>query len=135
LKNFTPALISLIPIASTVIILFGFLGLSGISLNLITTTIFSITLGVGIDYAVHFTSVWKSYKKSGSSSEEAAEKAYKYTSRPIIANALGLAVGVSSMLFSPLKIHVYISILMWVSMIAAVFLSLSVLPTILRKIK
>ncbi|SDC32121.1 efflux RND transporter permease subunit [Geotoga petraea] len=135
LKKFIPALISLIPIASTVIILFGFLGLSGISLNLITTTIFSITLGVGIDYAVHFTSVWKSYKESGLNSEEAANKAYKYTSRPIIANALGLAVGVSSMLFSPLKIHVYISILMWVSMIAAVFLSLSVLPTILRKIK
>ena len=135
LRKFLPALISLIPIASTVIILFGFLGLSGISLNLITTTIFSITLGVGIDYAVHFTSVWKNYKESGLTSEESTEKAYKYTSRPIIANALGLAVGVSSMLFSPLKIHVYISVLMWVSMVAAVFLSFSVLPTILRKLK
>lgn len=135
LKKFLPAIISLIPIASTVIILFGFLGLSGISLNLITTTIFSITLGVGIDYAVHFTSVWKNYREKGLTSEESSEKAFKYTSRPIIANALGLAFGVSSMLFSPLKIHVYISVLMWVSMLAAVFLSLSVLPSILKKIK
>ncbi|MGM0642061.1 MAG: efflux RND transporter permease subunit [Thermotogota bacterium] len=135
LKKIIPALVSLIPIAATVIILFGFLAISGISLNLITTTIFSITLGVGIDYAVHFTSVWKNYKEKGFTSNESADKAYKYTSRPIIANAFGLAIGLSAMLLSPLQIHVYVSTLMWVSMITAVFLSLSVLPTILRKLK
>jgi predicted RND superfamily exporter protein len=135
LKKIIPALVSLIPIVATVIILFGFLAVSGISLNLITTTIFSITLGVGIDYAVHFTSVWKGYKEKGFTSKEAADKAYKYTSRPIIANAFGLAIGLSAMLLSPLQIHVYVSTMMWVSMITAVFLSLSVLPTILRKIK
>jgi predicted RND superfamily exporter protein len=135
LKKIIPALVSLIPIVATVIILFGFLAISGISLNLITTTIFSITLGVGIDYAVHFTSVWKGYKEKGFTSKEAADKAYKYTSRPIIANAFGLAIGLSAMLLSPLQIHVYVSTMMWVSMITAVFLSLSVLPTILRKLK
>lgn len=135
LRKFLPTLISLIPIAATVIILFGFLSITGISLNLITSTIFSITLGVGIDYAVHFTSVWKNYKQQGFDSKDAVDKAYKYTSRPIIANAMGLAIGLSALLLSPLKIHVYVSLLMWASMVSAVFLSLSVLPTILRKLK
>lgn len=135
LRKFLPTLISLIPITATVVILFGFLSITGISLNLITSTIFSITLGVGIDYAVHFTSVWRSYKQQGFDSKDAADKAYKYTSRPIIANALGLAIGLSALMLSPLKIHVYVSLLMWASMISAVFLSLSVLPTILRKLK
>jgi predicted RND superfamily exporter protein len=115
--------------------LFGFLGLSNISLNLFTATIFSITIGVGIDYAVHFTSVWMNFKNKGYDSEQAVEKAYNYTSRPIMANAFGLAIGLSALLMSPLKIHLYVSMLMWVSMISGVFLSLSFLPTILKKIK
>ena len=109
------------------------MGISGISLNLFTATIFSITIGVGIDYAVHFTSVWMSFRKKGLSPEEAAEKAYNYTSRPILANGLGLAIGLSAMLISPLKIHLYVSLLMWVSMIVSMFLSLTILPELLVK--
>ncbi len=132
LQKLKPSIISLLPIGFTVIILYGFLGWSGISLNVFTATIFCITIGVGIDYAIHFTSVWMSFKRKGLSSNEAVEKAYLYTSRPIMANALGLAIGLSALLLSPLMVHTYVSLLMWVSMISGVFLSLSFLPTILK---
>ena len=135
LRKLIPSIISILPIGFTVIILFGFLGLSGISLNLFTATIFSITIGVGIDYAVHFTSVWMNFKKRGYNSKEAVNKSYEYTSRPIMANAFGLAIGLSALLMSPLRIHLYVSALMWVSMISGVFLSLSFLPTLLKKLK
>ncbi len=135
LRKIIPSIISILPIGFTVIILFGFLGISNISLNLFTATIFSITIGVGIDYAVHFTSVWMSFKKQGYDTQEAVDKAYDYTSRPIMANAFGLSLGLSALLLSPLRIHLYVSSLMWVSMISGVFLSLSFLPTILKKIK
>ncbi len=135
LRKIKPTLISLLPIGCTVIFLYGFLGLSGISLNVFTTTIFSITIGVGIDYAIHFTSIWMSFRKKGYNSAEATDKAYSYTSRPILANAFGLAIGLSALLLSPLRIHLYVSVLMWGAMIAGVFLSLSFLPTMLRKTK
>lgn len=130
LKKFIPAFISILPIGFTVLILFGFLGLSNISLNLFTATIFSINIGVGIDYAVHFTSVWMNFKNQGYENSKAVNKAYDYTSKPIMANTFGLAIGLSALLMSPLRIHLYVSILMWVSMISGVFLSLSILPTI-----
>ena len=133
LRVFKVSFISLLPIAITVIILYGFLGWSGISLNVATTTIFSITLGVGIDYAVHYSSVWKKFRDRGLSSSEAVDRAYTYTVRPILANAFGLALGLSALQFSPLQIHSYVSTLMWISMISGVFLSLSFLPTILKK--
>ncbi|MFO7815417.1 MAG: MMPL family transporter [Halanaerobiales bacterium] len=135
LKKFIPAIISILPIGFTVLILFGFLGLSNISLNLFTATIFSITIGVGIDYAVHFTSVWMNFKNQGYENIRAVNKAYNYTARPIMANAFGLAIGLSALLMSPLRIHLYVSTLMWVSMISGVFLSLSFLPTILKKVE
>lgn len=131
LRNLKVTIFSLLPIISTVVIIFGFLGLSGIPLNIITTIIFSISIGVGIDYAVHYSSVWMTYYKRNNNKLESAEKAYKYTSRPILANAIGLAIGLSVLLFSPLKIHFYVSVLMWVAMLVSVFLTLSFLPTLL----
>lgn len=131
LRNLRVTIFSLLPIIATVIIIFGFLGLSGIPLNIITTIIFSISIGVGIDYAVHYSSIWMTYYKKNNNKLESAEKAYKYTSRPILANAIGLSIGLSVLLFSPLKIHFYVSVLMWVAMLVSVFLTLSFLPTLL----
>ncbi|MFP3953448.1 MAG: MMPL family transporter [Candidatus Acetothermia bacterium] len=129
LRRIVPALLSLLPIGLPIVFLYGFLGLSGISLNLFTATIFTITIGVGIDYAIHFTATWEKFERFGDDAEEATVHAFNYTSRPI------LAIGLSALLFSPWKIHLYVSLLMWVSMVASAFLTLSFLPTVLRKIK
>ncbi|OJV65832.1 MAG: hypothetical protein BGO41_07785 [Clostridiales bacterium 38-18] len=135
LRKFIPSFLALIPILVTTLALFGFLGLTGISLNLFTTTLFSITIGVGIDYAIHFTSIYQSYIREGLRSTEAVERAYNFSQRPIIANALGFSVGLSVLMLSPLKVHFYVSALMWVSMILSSLLSLTLLPTLLKKLK
>ncbi len=135
LRKFIPSFLALIPILVTTLALFGFLGLTGISLNLFTTTLFSITIGVGIDYAIHYTSIYQAYVREGLGSSEAVERAYRFSQRPIIANALGFSVGLSVLMFSPLKVHFYVSSLMWVSMILSSILSLTLLPTLLRKLK
>ncbi|MBU1093521.1 MAG: MMPL family transporter [Firmicutes bacterium] len=132
LRNIKIAVASLIPIVVTVGALYAFLGITGISLNITTVIIFSITIGVGIDYAVHFSSVYKYYVKEGNSRHEAVDKAYQNSSRPIIANALGISLGLTVLMFSPLNIHFNVSILMWVSMVVSVFVTLTLLPTIFR---
>jgi hypothetical protein len=128
-----PSLISLIPIIVTTLFLFGFLGFTGISLNILTTTIFSITIGVGIDYAIHFTSVFIHLRNEGYSSADAALRAYSYSAKPIIANALGLSLGLSSLMLSPLQIHMNVSLLMWTTMTISVLFSLTFLPTALKR--
>ncbi|AIO18499.1 MMPL family protein [Candidatus Izimaplasma bacterium HR1] len=133
LKSFKIAFYSLIPILITVISLYGFLGISQIPLNITTVIIFSITIGVGIDYAVHFSSVYKYYLKETNNNEMAIDKAYSNSSRPIIANALGISLGLSIMVLSPLTIHFNVSMLMWVSMIVSVVLTLTLLPFIFKK--
>lgn len=131
LKSFKLTIISSLPIVLTSIMLYGFLGITGISLNLMTCTIFSITLGIGVDYAIHFTSVFKYYSDLGENNP--IELAFKYTSRPVIANAFGLSLGLSALWLSPLLIHLHLSALMWVSMTIAVFMSLTLLPTMLKR--
>lgn len=124
-RKILPTLISLIPILITTSFLYGFLGLSGMSLTVITAIIFSISIGIGIDYAVHYTSVSLTLNN--------AEQAFDYTSRPIMTNALGLAIGMSALFTTPFTIHMNIAILMWVAMVLSMFLSLSLLPTLMGK--
>lgn len=131
LKSLKLSFIATLPIIFTSIILYGFLGLSGIPLNVMTSTIFSITLGIGIDYAIHYMSVYRYFKDTDDVTP--IETAYMYTSRPIIANAFGLALGMTALFISPLLLHLHIASLMWIAMISSVFLSLTILPSILKK--
>lgn len=133
LRSFKIAFYSLIPIIFTVLSLYGFLGVSQIPLNITTVIIFSITIGVGIDYAVHFSSVYKTYLNETKDNQFAIEEAYRHSSRPIIANALGITLGFTTLMFSPLTIHFNVSVLMWISMVVSVVLTLTILPFIFKK--
>ena len=132
LRSIKIAFYSLLPIIFTVVSLYGFLGVSQIPLNITTVIIFSITIGVGIDYAVHFSSVYKYYLRESKDNQTSIDKAYSNSSRPIIANALGVSLGLTILVLSPLTIHFNVSMLMWVSMIVSVLLTLTLLPFIFK---
>ncbi|QMS85082.1 efflux RND transporter permease subunit [Candidatus Xianfuyuplasma coldseepsis] len=130
LRDVMVAFISIIPISITVASIYAVLGMTGIPLNITTVIIFSISIGVGIDYAVHFSSVYKMHRKENNDKTTSVQLAYQGVSKPVIANALGISLGLSVMLLSPLTIHTNVSILMWVGMIISVLMTLTFLPTI-----
>ena len=49
------ALISMVPILLVVAWIYGFMYLVGYRINMVTATIAAISIGVGVDYATHFT--------------------------------------------------------------------------------
>ncbi|MCD6449307.1 MAG: RND family transporter [Thermotogaceae bacterium] len=124
-RSIIVAFFSLMPIVATLITLFGFFGYANIDLSIVTVTMASIVIGVGIDYSIHLVALFRYYKN--------AEKTVTSASRPILANAMGLAIGYSVLLLSPLTVHTYLSEMMWVSMTASSLLSLTLLPTLLEK--
>ncbi len=129
LKHFKLAFISILPIIITISGVYAAMGIFQIPLNVTTVIIFSIAIGVGIDYAVHFSSVYTHFGHTSKS----VHKSYDLVSKPIITNALGISIGMSVLLISPLKLHTYESILIWVAMILSVVLTLSLIPTLLMK--
>jgi predicted RND superfamily exporter protein len=119
---------SLVPIALTIVALLGFIAISGIQLNLLTAVVSSIVLGVGIDYAIHLVAAIDIARKDG---DGYVYRALDRAGRPIVANALGIAIGLTALWISPLKIHGQISSIMWVAMITAALATLLVLPALL----
>ncbi|OAA27227.1 hypothetical protein AT15_05245 [Kosmotoga arenicorallina S304] len=132
-RNFFVSIYATIPIGITLTGMFGFMGYLHIPLNITTATMASITIGVGIDYAIHYSSYYRMKLKNNDSSK-AARQAFAATSKPIIANAFGLAIGMSAMFASPLKIHMFMASLMWFTMVSSSVMTLALLPTMYSRL-
>jgi len=126
-RRIRETLASLVPIALTVIVLLSFLAASGIHLHLVTAIASSIVIGVGIDYAIHLVAAIDNARPGG---DGYVLRAIDKAGRPIVANALGIAVAMTALWLSPFKIHPQISMIMWVSMITAAMAALVVIPAL-----
>jgi predicted RND superfamily exporter protein len=129
-RRLRETLVALVPITLTVLALLGFIAVSGMQLNLLTAVISSIVLGVGIDYAIHYIAAIDNAKRA---SDAYIELAIDRAGRPIVANALGIAIALSALWLSPLRIHAQVSMIMWVSMVTAGLSTLVVIPALLRR--
>ncbi|TKJ39098.1 RND transporter [candidate division LCP-89 bacterium B3_LCP] len=96
----TAGLVSAIPLAISMTILFGLMGFFGIELNVATALLSSIMIGVGIDYTIHFLWRYREEKRSGLRSPEAVKKTLTTTGRGIVFNALSVIIGFSALLVS-----------------------------------
>ncbi len=122
------ALLALAPITLTVAVVLGFLAASGVHLNLITVVASSIVLGVGIDYAIHLVAAIEHARRATPGRPGWVRGGLRAATRPIAANALGIAVGLTALQLSPLRPHHQISALMWVAMLVAAALTLVLIP-------
>ena len=129
-RSVRETLVSLVPITLTLVALLAFVAVSGIQLNLLTAVISSIVLGVGIDYAIHYIAAISHSRPAGPGY---VLRAIDKAGRPIVANALGIAVALSALWLSPLKIHSQVSMIMWVAMITAAATTLIVIPALLPR--
>lgn len=119
------------PIVVTLVTLFGLMGYAGIDMSITTGIMSGLTVGVGIDYAIHYVALLRRERRRGTPDPNGA--ALSYVGTPILANALGLAVGFTALLISPLRMHTTLTVLIWTTMTASAILSLTLLPTITER--
>ena len=129
-RKLRETLVALVPIMLTVVTLLAFIALSGIQLNLLTAIVSSIVIGVGIDYSIHYVAAITYAQPEG---DGYVLRAIDRAGRPIVANALGIAIALSALWLSPLKIHGQVSMIMWVAMITAAATALIVIPAFLPR--
>ncbi len=85
-RSFRAGLVGMLPTGLTLLVTFGLMGLfpQRLPLDIGSSMLASIALGVGIDYAIHF--LWR-YRKSG------LEGAMRNTGRAIVINAAEITAG------------------------------------------
>ncbi|MGW8317324.1 MAG: outer membrane lipoprotein-sorting protein, partial [Bacteroidales bacterium] len=92
-KSLRAGMLGIIPLAISVLILFGLMGITGIRLDVATALLSSVMIGVGIDYTIHFLWRYREERMSGNSARDAVYTTLHTTGRGIIFNALSVIVG------------------------------------------
>ena len=125
---------SAIPLALSMMILFGLMGLFSIELNVATAMLSSIMIGVGIDYTIHF--LWR-YREERRYRDPvtAVRVTLTTTGRGIFFNALSVIVGFSILLFSNFMPIKFFGFLVVVSISACLFGAMILIPALCLIIK
>jgi predicted RND superfamily exporter protein len=130
-RSFIKGLMAVIPVVATLVVLFGTMGNTGIPLDIATVLTGSVTIGIGIDYAIHFISYFGNAYQASRNIKESIEKSIHGSGRAIIINMLSVSIGFAVLLFSNLVPLQRFGFLIAVTMMVSGMAALTLLPVAL----
>lgn len=131
LRSFKSGLYASIPIVAAIIILFGVMGLTGISLNIATVLVASVALGIGIDYSIHVISHYNHVIKDTHNLKKAIQDTILISGNAIIINVIAVSAGFLVLIFSDMVPLQYFGLLIAISMVSSGLGAITLLPAIL----
>ncbi|MEL6674520.1 MAG: efflux RND transporter permease subunit [Bacteroidota bacterium] len=127
--------IAAIPNVLPLVLVAGFMYITGIDLKVSTCLIFTLAFGIAVDDTIHFLSKVKLDLQQGKSLEAAIQHAFISTGKAIILTSLILCAGFISLSFSTFTSTHYLGMLISLSLLLAVVVDLLLLPILLRWLK
>ena len=131
LRSFIGGLIGLVPIVFTILVILGLMGYTGIPLDIATVLVGSISIGIGIDYSIHFISRFRKEFDSTKDELKALDKTLETTGKAIIINILTVTIGFLVLVFAELVPLRRFGILIAITMISSGGAAIILLPGII----
>ncbi|MCU0856907.1 MAG: efflux RND transporter permease subunit, partial [Pontiellaceae bacterium] len=129
-------LLSMIPLSLTIVFIYGLLGWTGKDYDMPVAVLSSLTLGLSVDFAIHFLERARELQKALGGWAEAIKEMFKEPAMAISRNAITISVGFLPLLFAPLTpyrtVGFFLAAIMLVSWLATIFI-LAALVTALQK--
>ncbi|MDD4057793.1 MAG: MMPL family transporter [Bacteroidales bacterium] len=129
-KSIPAGLLGSLPLLFAVVSTFGFMGWTGIKLDIVTALLSSVSIGLGVDFTIHMFWRMKSEIATGRDYKEAAVKALKTAGRGITINAFSVMLGFSILFFSSFPIIKSFALLIILSLLFCLVSSLLLVPAI-----
>ena len=130
-RSVRQAIISLTPILLVVVWLYGLIYAFGYSLNIVTVTIATISLGVGIDYCIHVTERYREEKEKGKDHVQALHGVGGACALALIGSAISDVAGFSIIATSSMGLFntfgLFSAIMILLSLIASMVLTTAAL--------
>jgi predicted RND superfamily exporter protein len=129
-------LLAMIPLSVTITFIYGLIGWIGKDYDMPVAVLSSLTLGLSVDFAIHFLERARELQKKLGSWADAIKEMFKEPAMAISRNAITIAVGFLPLLLAPLApyrtVGFFLATIMTVSWLATLFI-LAALITALRK--
>lgn len=131
LRSFGLAIIGLVPILYTLLVLFGFMGYARIPLDVATVLVGSVSVGIGIDYSIHFLSRYKKECMLTKNRYQALMNTLASSGQAILINVLTNAFGFLVLLFANLIPLQRFGILVAITMLSSGLSTITLVPSII----
>lgn len=131
LRSIRLGLVSVVPILMTISWLYAFMERAGYNINIVTATIAAVSIGIGIDFAIHFIARFREELARVGDRMEAVRMAGEGTGSALVASAVSSAVGFGILAFAPMPLFAAYGLLTAVMIGMALIATLVVLPGIL----
>ncbi len=131
LRSFRGGLIGIVPIAFSLLGIFGFMGIVRIPLDIATVLVGGVSIGIGIDYSIHFLNRFKRESTRLRDTYAALQQTIHTTGRAITINVIAVAAGFLVLLGANLIPLQRFGILIAITMLASGYGALAVLPALI----
>lgn len=128
-------LIGAVPLVLSILINFGIMGLAGINLDMVTSLIGSIAIGIGVDYTIHFMSDYHNQRLKTNDLTEVTLNTLSVSGKAIVVNAVSVGLGFLVLSLSQFIVLRYIGILVAIVMLSSSVTAMTILPAMLNIFK
>jgi len=134
-RSLVAGLVGITPLCICILINFAIMGFTGIKLNIGTSMMASLCVGIGIDYAIHYLEAYKREYNSSGGKGDFLVKTFAASGRAILVNAVSVAAGFTVLMFSQFIMLIDLGLLIAFTMLSSALVSLTVIPVMLLLIK
>jgi predicted RND superfamily exporter protein len=128
-------LVSMIPNALPVLVYFGALGWTGITLNTTTGIVASMVLGIAVDDTIHLMSAYNAAAREQASEVEGVKAALRKVGRPVAFTSLALCLGFLVIGLSTLRAQAEFGVLAAFTLAVAWLMDMTLTPAIASRLR
>ena len=124
-------LLAMVPLSVTILGVYGIIGWIGKDYDMPIAVLSSLTLGLSIDFAIHFIERTRSLLRDSGSFASAAKQVFEEPARAIARNAIVIAMGFTPLFFAPLVPYITVGAFMAAIMVLSGLTTLVLLPALM----
>jgi predicted RND superfamily exporter protein len=124
-------LLAMVPLSVTIVGVYGIIGWIGKDYDMPIAVLSSLTLGLSVDFAIHFIERTRALLRSEGSFDAAVERMFEEPARAIARNAIVIALGFTPLFLAPLVPYITVGAFMAAIMALSALATLVLLPAIL----
>jgi predicted RND superfamily exporter protein len=124
-------ILAMLPLTLTISMIYGLIGWIGKDYDMPIAVLSALTLGLSIDFAIHFLQRARELEKELGSLTQALSAMFQEPSRAISRNAIVIAVGFTPLLLSPLMPYITVGFFLASIMALSALVTLVLLPALL----
>jgi predicted RND superfamily exporter protein len=121
----------MLPLTLTISMIYGLIGWIGKDYDMPIAVLSALTLGLSIDFAIHFLQRSRELEKELGSLSQALTAMFQEPSRAISRNAIVIAVGFTPLLLSPLMPYITVGFFLASIMALSALVTLVLLPALM----